>query len=338
MGIRLKAGSLQAGTPKTSKPESNEQKLDLPRTSKYRTTSYWASIGWSIARAVLVSGICFLIVHPLLVKISSSLMTEADLYDLSVKWFPRKLSFQSIARNYQMLYHEMNYGVALINSLLLAFLVAFLQLISCSVIGYGFARFKYFGSNFVFALVILTLLVPPQMIMVPLFLNFRFFDLFGLIKTPLNLLGTYWPFVLTSLTGMGLKNGLFIYVMRQVFSGQPKSLEEAALVDGAGQIRTFFTIMLPGAKSALLIVFLFSFVWQYNDYYLTSMYLRNTSMLLPFKLDGLTQIFDVYEYSKEYVTIVNNTGMLMFIAPLLVFYTFLQRYFVESIERTGIVG
>lgn len=265
-------------------------------------------------------------------------MTETDLYDVTVKWIPRKLSYQRVADNYLILYREMKYGVSLFNSIVLALLVSCLQLISCSVIGYGFARFKYFGSNIVFALVIFTLLVPPQMIMVPLFLNFRFFDLFGLIKTPINLLGTYWPFVLTSITGMGSKNGLFIYVMRQVFKGQPKSLEEAALVDGAGQIRTFFTIMLPGAKSALLIVFLFSFVWQYNDYHLTSLYLRNTAPLLPFRLQGLTQIFDVYKYSREYVTIVNNTAMLMFIAPLLVMYAFLQRFFVESIERTGIVG
>ena len=146
----------------------------MVRPSKYRTSSYWAGIAWSIVRGVLVAGICFIIIYPLLIKISSSLMTEADLYDLSVKWFPRRLSFQSLARNYQMLYHEMNYGVALINSILLALFVSVLQLISCSVIGYGFARFKYFGSNFVFALVILTLLVPPQMIMVPMFLNFRF--------------------------------------------------------------------------------------------------------------------------------------------------------------------
>ena len=167
----------------------------MVRPSKYRTSSYWAGIAWSIVRGVLVAGICFIIIYPLLIKISSSLMTEADLYDLSVKWFPRRLSFQSLARNYQMLYHEMNYGVALINSILLALFVSVLQLISCSVIGYGFARFKYFGSNFVFALVILTLLVPPQMIMVPMFLNFRFFDLAGLLPKSFNLWDRFGHFV-----------------------------------------------------------------------------------------------------------------------------------------------
>lgn len=137
---------------------------------------------------------------------------------------------------------------------------------------------------------------------------------------------------------MGLRNGLFIYIMRQVFKNMPKSLEDAAMVDGAGHLRTFLIIMLPGAGSAAVIVFLFSFVWQYNDYYLTSMYLHNTSTLLPFMLERLTLSFDNYAYSNEYMSIIINTGMIMFIAPLLVFYGFLQRYFIESVERTGIVG
>ncbi len=311
---------------------------ELRSTSKYRTSSYWLSLGWSFIRAVLVAGISFIIIYPLIIKFSSSIMTEADMYDLTVRWFPRNLNVRSIVRNYQLLFNELNYLVALFNSVMLALLVSVLQLISCTVIGYGFARFKFLGSNLLFALVILTLIVPPQMIMVPMFLNFRFFDIFGLLREPINLLGTYWPFVLTSLTGMGLKNGLFIYIMRQVFRGSPKSLEEAALVDGAGPIRTFLQIMLPGAGSALMIVFVFSFVWQYNDYFLSGMFLTSSAELLPFKLDRLTRIFDSYQYSEEYISIVNNTAMILFIAPLLLFYAALQRYFVESVERTGIVG
>lgn len=315
---------------------SKQQEVQYKR--KYQTSSYWASVGWSVIRTILVAGICFIIIYPMLIKLSSSLMTETDMYDLTVKWIPRKFNYRSVVQNYQLLYQELKYPIALLNSVLLALMVAVLQMVSCSIIGYGFARFNFFSRGFFFALVILTLLVPPQMIMIPLFLNFRFFNLFGLIRTPVNLLGTYWPFILTSLTGVGLKNGLFIYIMRQVFKGMPKSLEEAALVDGAGPIRTYFNVMLPGASSALLIIFLFSFVWQYNDYQFTTMYLSSSSLLLPFKLDQLTRAYDAYKYSEEYISIVNNTGMIMFITPLLVFYAFLQRYFVESIERTGIVG
>ena len=306
--------------------------------NKFNNLAFWSQLAWSLVRAVLVFGLCFIIVYPLLVKFSASLMSENDLFNLTVKWIPKQLDFQSVARNYRDVYFELRYGKALLNSASLALLVSVLQLASCTVIGYGFARFKFFGSRVLFAFVIITLLIPPQMVMIPLFMNFRFFNIFGLFKTPVNFIGTLWPFVLTSLTGMGLKNGLFIYIMREYFKGTPTSLEEAALVDGAGHLRTFFRIMLPSATPAMLIVFLFSFVWQYNDFFLTSMYMRSSQTLLPFMLERLALSFDTYEYSTEYMSVINNTGMIMFIAPLLVLYAFLQRFFIESIERTGIVG
>jgi len=311
---------------------------EVRRRKKFFLSHFWGEMLWSLVRGILVMGICYIIIYPLLIKLSSSMMTEKDMYDMLVKWIPRKLNYDSIVQNYKLLYGFMNYPRALFNSLVLATTVALLQMISASLIGYGFARFDFLGKNLFFVLVIMTLLVPPQMIMVPLFLNFRFFDFFGMMPVSVNLLGTYWPFILTSITGMGLRNGFFIYIMRQVFRGLPKSLEEAALVDGAGQLRTFFRIMIPGAASAMLVVFLFAFVWQYNDYQFTRMYLSNTATLLPFSLEQLTRAFDVERYSKEYISILNNTGMIMFIAPLLLLYAFLQRYFIESIERTGIVG
>ncbi|NLL88830.1 MAG: carbohydrate ABC transporter permease [Firmicutes bacterium] len=315
-----------------------EEMPEVRRKSRFLTSHFYGETLWALVRAILVAGICYIIIYPLLIKLSSSMMTENDMYDMLVKWIPRKLNYDSIVQNYSLLYGYMNYPKALFNSLILAATVALLQMISSALIGYGFARFDFFGKNLFFTLVILTLLVPPQMIMVPLFLNFRFFDFFGIMPVSVNLLGTYWPFILTSITGMGLRNGFFIYIMRQVFKGLPKSLEEAALVDGAGYLRTFATIMVPGAASAMLVVFLFAFVWQYNDYQFTRMYLSGSATFLPFALEQLTRTFDVEMYSKEYISILNNTGMIMFIAPLLLLYAFLQRYFIESIERTGIVG
>ncbi len=315
------------------------RRLDgLYHKKKYQTSSYWAGIAWSIIRAVLIAGICYIILFPVIVKLSSSFMNEEDLFDLTVRWIPKRLEFSSVVANYRDVFVAMDYLRALFNSVSLALTVSVLQVASCTVVGYGLARFQYRGRSIVFALVIFTLLVPPQMVSIPLFLNFRFFDFYGLLEKPLNLIGTFWPFVLTSMTGMGLKNGLFIYIMRQYFKGAPTSLEEAALVDGAGPIRTFIRIMLPGAKSSLLIVFLFSFVWQYNDLFLTSLYMRQSSVLLPFKLRGLGLIFEDINYSDEYISVIINTGMIMFITPLLIFYALLQRYFIESVERTGIVG
>lgn len=242
---------------------------------KYLTAHFWASMAWSVVRGALIIGLCYIILYPIIVKFVSSIMSEADLFDYTVKWISRRLDWKSVTRNYADVYHAMKYP---------------------------------------------------------------FFDVFGLLKTPLNLLGTFWPFILTSITGMGLKNGLYIYIMRQVFKGMPNSLEEAALVDGAGPVRTLFRIMMPNAGSAMLVVFLFSFVWQYNDLYLTEMYMRTSSTMLPFMLRNLATAFDSFDYTKEYMSIITNTGMIMFIMPILIIYGFLQRYFIESVERTEIVG
>jgi multiple sugar transport system permease protein len=295
-----------------------------------------ASGFWSLIRGVIILGICYVILYPLIVKIPSSFMREVDMFDKTVQFVPRVLHWE----NYKVVWEHMKYPTAFWNSLKLTLVVSTIQLAACTFIGYGFARFKFWGQSVLFAAVVFTLVVPPQMIMIPLYLNFRYFTFFGLLPEPgINLLGSYWPFVLTALTGTGLRNGLFIYIMRQFFRGMPKGLEEAAYIDGAGPIRTFLRVMLPNAKPAMITVFLFAFVWQWNDYFFTSIYMGNAEVL-PVMLEGVA--FDVMKtanyISDNYRSILNNTGMVLFIAPLLILYTVLQRYFIEGVERTGIVG
>ena len=256
---------------------------------------------------------------------------------------PKHLSLANYVRASQ----AMGYWSALCRTFPLTLVISVLQLVSCTIIGYGFARFKFRGNGILFSLVLLTLLVPPQLIMIPLYMNFRFFTLFGLLGKPgVNLLGTYWPFILTSLTGVGLRNGLFIYIMRQHFRGMPDSLEEAAYVDGAGAFKTFYQVMLPGAGSVLIVVFLFSFVWQWNDNFYTTIFLQGSNAeTLSSALIGLPMSYLNYHQTQfgqlpsiPYVAAVINSAMVMFITPLLFIFITLQKYFVESVERTGIVG
>lgn len=294
---------------------------------------------WKFVRAVLIWGISLIITYPVVLKVLVSFMSEADLFDPQVNLLTKSFSIGRIYRSYMAVANSMEYVNAFLNSMGLCILVSFLTIVSSTLVGYGFARFKFRGMGILFSLVILTLVVPPQMNMIPLFLNFRFFDFYGLLKGPgLNLLGTVWPFVLTSLTGTGYRNGLFIYIMRQHFGGMPRSLEEAAYIDGAGSFKTFTLIMLPSAVPILIVVFLFSFVWQWNDTYLTSLYMRDSSTLLPFTLTRLVNEFDFDKFDKLYTTVVRNTGMVLFLVPLLLIYGLLQRYFIEGVERTGIVG
>lgn len=263
-------------------------------------------------------------------------MTYEDIIDAQVRWIPKNASFAS----YRICYQVMKYPEALGNSLFLATIVSLLQLVSCTLVGYGLARFKFFGRSLVFGLALFTLIVPPQLIGIPLYLNFRFFSFFGLGENTINLLNSYWPFIFTSITASGFRNGLFIFIVRQFFKGLPKELEEAAYVDGAGPFRCFIRIMLPGAVPAMVVVFLFSFVWQWNDYFYTWMFLRNVNVL-PIALQQLVERYAELPDAitmRPYVTVLNNAGSLMLMAPLILLYAFAQKYFLESVERTGLVG
>ncbi|HAN95184.1 MAG: carbohydrate ABC transporter permease [Limnochordia bacterium] len=294
--------------------------------------------GAKLVRFGLLVGIGFIILYPLLRQLSAAVMHPDDMYDLTVNWIPRQLT----RLNFEVAWKMLDYPRALVNTVGVTVLLSTLELAATMIIGYGFARWRYPGSNLVFALVILSIVIPPQMVMVPLFLNFRYFDLFGLIPEPgLNLIGSFWPLVLMALTGTAKRSGLFIFITRNFFRGMSTSLEEAAYVDGAGHLRTFFQIMLPNAKPIAMIVFLFSFVWNWNDLFYTNLFLPGAKLLQL----GLATINSQYNYpwankavEGTYIQLVNNAGMLLYVLPVLILYAFLQRYFIESIEKTGLVG
>lgn len=287
---------------------------------------------WPFIRAILVAGICFVIIYPTLTQLSTALKDVEDLFDPSVVWVPK--TFTNV--NFRRAAAGMNYWIALRNTLMVTVVTSVLQLFSCTYIGYGFARFRFRGRGVLFALVLLTMIVPPELIMVPLFLNFRYFNLFGLLGgTGINMIGSMWPYAFTSLTGTGIRNGLFIYLMRQFFRGMPGELEEAAYVDGAGPIRTYFRVMLPNALPVMLIVFIFSFVWMYNDVFFAQMFMPNAD-LMSRNMVRLPLVIR-YEQGPE-ATLAHNAAIILYLLPLIVLYAWLQRHFVESVERSGIVG
>lgn len=291
----------------------------------------------SLLRVVFIIGVAYVILRPIMQKIATAFMTEIDLYDQTVKWIPRNINLANI----RITWENMNYPSAFLNTLLLTIIVSVLQLCSCTLVAYGLGRFKFKGNSVIFTLALFTLVVPPQMIMVPLSINFKNFDFFGLLPGGgFNLLNSYWPFILTSITAVGLRNGLFIYILRQFFRGMPKDLEEAAYLDGAGIFRTFMTIMLPGAVPGLVVIFLFAFVWQWNDYFFNTIFLSGQGNYLLQALQGvaLNVVKENNLLRSRYASLIRQTGMLLYIAPLLVLYAFMQKYFIESIQRTGIVG
>ena len=190
-------------------------------------------------RFVLLFGLCFLILQPLLNKVSISFMEEQDLYDSTVINIPRHFTTAS----YRLTGSLLSYWQSMFTTAGISLLVSVLQIISCTLVGYGFARYKFPLKNLWFGLVVLVILVPPTTIMASLYLNFSFFDILGIFKlttgAPLNLLNSIVPYILMCLGCMGLKSGLYIYMIRQFFRGIPKELEEAAYVDGCGLQHSF---------------------------------------------------------------------------------------------------
>ncbi len=303
-------------------------------------------LGWgiSICRFILLFGMCFLILQPIFNKISVSFMQETDLYDPTVVSIPQNFTTE----NYKMAAKVMNYSKGLVNSLVISLTIAIVQITAATLAGYGFARFKFPFKNFWFACVIMGILIPPQVISTSLFLSFRFFDIFGIFKavtgSAINLRGSVLPYYLLSATCMGLKNGLYIYMIRQFFRNIPKELEEAAYVDGCGTLKTFVKIMLPDAKPILTSCFLFSFVWQWTDGFYSDMFLGNkvlVSTALTRIVDTLGVIISKYssvqtQVSVAYANCILSTGTLMIILPLIILYLFAQRGFVESLSSSGI--
>ena len=298
----------------------------------------------SLCRFILLFGMCFLILQPIFNKISVSFMTEEDLFNPIVINIPENFTTD----NYQMASTIMDYPTALRNSFIISITIAVLQIAVCTLVGYGFARFEFPLKKFWFACVILVILIPPQTIASSLHLHFKFFDIFGIFQAikgePLNLRGSKLPYYLMSAGCMGLKNGLYIYMIRQFFRNIPEDMEEAAYVDGCGMLKTFIRIMLPEAKPILTSCFLFAFVWQWTDGFYAKMFLGGTQ-LVSTSLSRIVDSLGVFiqrltgvktTVSIAYSNCILATGTLMIIMPLIILYLFAQRAFVESISSSGI--
>ncbi len=302
------------------------------------------NIGVSLCRFILLFGLCFLILQPIFNKISISFMEEKDLFNPIVVSIPEHFTTE----NYKMAATLMNYEKSIVNSAVISVTIALLQIAMCTLVGYGFARFEFPLKNFWFACVMLIILVPPQTISTSLHLHFRFFDIFG-IKEMLtgeswNLRGSVLPYYMMSAGCMGLKNGLYIFMIRQFFRTIPKDLEEAAYVDGCGTLKTFIRIMLPEAKPILTSCFLFAFVWQWTDGFYSNLFLGTTQLVstsLSRIVDSLgallmRELGATVTVSVAYSNCILATGTLMIILPLIIIYLFAQRAFVESISSSGI--
>ena len=299
----------------------------------------------SIVRGLLIFGLCFMIIQPLVTRFATSLMAEKDLYDSTVVLLPRNPTLE----NYKIVADLTAFPKSMINTLWTSLLVSVVQVIACTFVGYGFARYEFPLKKFWFACVIATIIIPPQTISTSLYIFFTHFDIFGIFQAitgrALNLRSSVVPYVLMCATCMGLKDGLYIYMLRQYFRGIPKSLEEAAYVDGCGTIHTFVKIMLPDAVPTIASCFLFSFVWQWTDLFYARNFLSTTGRpLYATELAVIVSRMSRYfaQGANAAVTVsaarqqqLIGIGVMFCAIPLVILYCFTQRTFVQSIALSG---
>ncbi|ALS28000.1 carbohydrate ABC transporter permease [Paenibacillus cisolokensis] len=283
-----------------------------------------------VVYALLIS-IGFVYLYPIFYMLSQSLKSLDDLLDPTVLWLPKTLHLENYVQAWKVLDFTRAFGASLLNSVL----PAIAQTVSCALVGYGFARFRFPGKNVMLAFILLTFIIPVQVVMIPLFLLFQ---QYGMLGSPL-------PFIVPALFAGGLKSALFILIYLQFFKTVPKALEESAQIDGAGAIKTFFRIIMPISVPAIVVVFLFSLVWHWNETYTTSLYLGESMRTLPLKLQSFdlafSQVFTSSQTSGDTANInesIKLAGTMLIILPLLILYLFAQRWFVEVIDKTGITG
>ena len=371
----------QTGAPQITKETKNKIRVEFERTplkerlkAKFINMAFVGGVLWYIVRFVLLLGIAYIVLYPFFTQIAGSFMGKNDFVDVTVMLIPKEFSIDM----YKFILLENEYFTAFGNTLLLSGSTALIQTFVCCLVAYGLAKFKFKGSNLVFLAVIFTMVVPHQTIQYSMFMNFRYFDIFGIIKLlsgnatvgeigflndilaninifgaeptskflqavvedgAFNLNNSYWPLIILSLTGLGFKNGLYVFMLRQFFMGVPNELEESAYIDGSGTGRTFLQIILPLSVPMMITVFLFAFSWQWtDDFYTRLFFTTNKTILMPDVVDIPTSLETDYAGQNLYYSAIRNTCGLLIILPLVIMYLFCQNFLVQGIERSGLTA
>ena len=341
--------------PRVTKESKNKIRIEMEDRTPFWTrmrmkifsTYFLQNVIWYLFRLLLMIGVCFVILYPFISKIAGSFMSISDFRNATVRLIPQDFTL----RTYSALFFERDYPGAFFNTLTLSLVCALIQTFVACLIGYGLTKFKFKGNKFVFMLVILTMIVPHQTLRLSLAMKFNYFDLggvsawgipglLGIFGIDANLSNTYWPMIILSATGLAFKNGLYIFMMRNFFTGVPDELEESAYVDGSGTMNTFFKIIIPLSIPMMITIFLFAFAWQWTDnFYVETFMAQRDFTLMPDLIKEIPESLKTTEAGYQtFQTAIRNTAGLMIIAPLLVLYLFCQRYLIQGIERSGIVG
>lgn len=294
----------------------------------------------ALFRIIVIVGTSYVILSPLIGMIVNAISSDADAYNPMVYILPHNPTLD----RFKLVITRMEYFSTVSKDMVYTISLTLIQVFICSMVGYGFARFEFPFKKLLFGFVVLMIVIPSHTIMFPLYITFRQFDPLGICTaifgSSQNLMGTPVPMYIMSVLGCGVRAGLYIYIFNQFFRGLPKEIEEAALVDGAGVWYTYFRIMLMNATPAVITVTVFSLVWQYNDTFFAKLFLISDKIVISKRIAGLQAQIANQDKVLEIVLqqLYLHAGIVLVILPLIIMYMILQKYFIEGVERSGIVG
>ena len=304
---------------------------------------YLGKAVWSIARFFFLLGMTFIILYPIMYMLSMALRESVDMYDSSVVWIPRHFTLE----NFKLLFTSLDFLPALKNSAIITIVCTLLQTLICAMTGYGFAMYKFKGRKLLLAVVIFTIIVPPQMVNLPNYLLFSDFDIFGILhavtgaEKTFSMLDKYYAVFLLAALGQGIRSGLFILIFYQYFRSVPKELQEAAMLDGCGEFHLFSKIMLRNASGPIITTTIFSAVWYWNDYYTMTTFfinIRTVSTKLTGLTSSLTALMGNDAYNPYKIMTIQQAACFTVLLPALILFIVLQRRFSRSVLTSGLVG
>lgn len=321
--------------------------LKLGAESEYRVRKRTGDTAMRILRTLFFIGMSYVLLNPIFIMVSRAFRSSADMLNPTIVWIPQNVTLD----NFKLAIKITDFT----NTAWLTFRVAIIStlctMIVTAITGYALARYRFKFSKLLVVFIVLTIVIPPQTYLIPIFFQFNYFDFFGIgsliglfTGSPLNinLTNSEISYYLLSIMGMGIRSGLFILIFYQFFRQMPKELESAARIDGCGEFQTFLRVMLPNAGSPFIVTLILSFIWYWNDTFYSNILMRN-KMMLANKVANIQELIRLSfsgqargDGAEE--TVVIFAAALLFIIPPLIIYLIAQRFFMESVERTGIVG
>ncbi len=219
--------------------------------------------------------------------------------------------------NFKTGWDQINFPRMFLNTLFYTVATEIGVLLSCTLVAYGFARFRIPGKDLLFVILLATIFLPSTVTVIP---TYTFFSKIGWV-------GTYLPLIIPSF----FANAYDVFFLRQFMLTIPRDLDEAAMIDGAGPLRILFSIILPQMMPAVVALSIFHVVWAWNDYFGPLIYLTNKPELQPISV-GLTRFNSLHATNPQ---LTQATSLLALVVPL-VLYVFAQRYFIKGIVFTGV--